>query len=48
MMHSSNRNACTPLPTSRTGWRRRPVEDVVYQLVTVGAILVVLGSLWVF
>lgn len=26
----------------------RQVEDVVYQVVTVGAILLVLGSLWVF
>ena len=26
----------------------RPVEDVVYQVMTVGAILLVLGSLWVF
>jgi hypothetical protein len=34
-----------PQPDSR-GVRR--VEDLVYQAVTVGAILLVLGSLWVF
>ena len=28
--------------------RARPVEDVVYQAVTVGAILVMLGSFWIF
>ncbi len=48
MMLSPNRNASTPLPASRTGWRTRPVEDVVYQVVTVGAILIILGSLWLF
>ena len=48
MMLSPNRNASTPLPISRTGWRTRPVEDVVYQVVTVGAILIILGSLWLF
>ena len=47
-MHTDVRNASTPLPSSRTGWRARPVEDVIYQVVTVGAILLVLGSLWVF
>jgi len=26
----------------------RPMEDVVYQVVTVGAILMMLGSLWIF
>lgn len=26
----------------------RGIEDIVYQLVTVGAILLVLGSVWVF
>ncbi|MFZ0396065.1 MAG: hypothetical protein WCF17_07980 [Terracidiphilus sp.] len=48
MMHSPERNASPSLPPSRTGWRTRPVEDVVYQVVTVGAILLVLCSLWVF
>lgn len=28
--------------------RGRPVEDVVYQAMTVGAILMVLGTLWLF
>jgi hypothetical protein len=28
--------------------RGRPVEDVVYQVMTVGAILLVLGTLWAF
>jgi hypothetical protein len=28
--------------------RGRPVEDVVYQAVTLGAILLVLGTLWAF
>lgn len=34
-----------PRPDIRSA---RPVEDVVYQVMTVGAILLVLGSLWVF
>lgn len=39
-----------PLPTStEKGFlRKRPTEDVVYQAVTVAAILLVLGTLWVF
>lgn len=41
--------ASHPLPMSRNGsFRARPVEDVVYQIVTVAAILLVLGSLWIF
>lgn len=41
--------ASTPGADSKTQKRSaRPVEDVVYQLVTVGAILLVLGSLWLF
>jgi hypothetical protein len=41
--------ASNPLPPSRQGLlRSRPSEDVVYQIVTVAAILLVLGSLWVF
>jgi len=47
-MQFLSRTASTDSPPSRTGWRSRPVEDVVYQLVTLGAILLVLGSLWVF
>lgn len=30
------------------GLTRRPAEDVVYKVVTLAAILLVLGSLWVF
>lgn len=45
-MHSPGANASTP--PAHNGWRSRPVDDVVYQVVTVGAILLVLGSLWVF
>jgi hypothetical protein len=41
-------NAPTPPSGSTPDKLRRPVEDVVYQVVTVGAILLVLGSLWVF
>jgi len=38
-----------PLPPSRKGSQRaRLADDVVYQAVTVAAILLVLGSLWVF
>ena len=35
-----------PLQPSRNGSKRS--EDVVYQIVTVAAILLVLGTLWVF
>ncbi|HTX77559.1 MAG TPA: hypothetical protein VMD29_15225 [Terracidiphilus sp.] len=45
-MHSSTPDAS--ITPARSGWRGRPVEDVIYQVVTVGAILLVLGSLWVF
>lgn len=42
-------NASHPLPSSRNGSvRSRLTEDVVYQIVTVAAILLVLGTLWVF
>jgi hypothetical protein len=48
-MQSPVQNASHSLPTSRNGSvRTRPTEDVVYQIVTVAAILLVLGSLWVF
>jgi len=47
-MYSPGRNASPLSPSSQIGWRARPVEDVVYQLVTMGAILLLLGSLWVF
>ncbi|HWE84791.1 MAG TPA: hypothetical protein VG267_07590 [Terracidiphilus sp.] len=46
-MYSPNPNASIS-PSARSGRRAYPVEDVVYQVVTVGAILLVLGSLWVF
>lgn len=47
-MHSPDRNASPPMPSSQAVWRGRPVDDMVYQLVTLGAILLTLGSLWVF
>ena len=41
--------ASNPLPKTRNGFlRNRPVEDVVYQIVTLAAILLVMGSIWVF
>ena len=48
-MHSPTQNVLHPQAPSRNGSeRRRLTEDVVYQIVTVAAILVVLGTLWVF
>jgi hypothetical protein len=49
-MHSSLPNTTHPLPTpaGNGSLRKRPTEDLVYQVVTVAAILIVLGSLWVF
>jgi hypothetical protein len=48
-MHSTMQSASQPLPPSRNMSRRsRPTEDVVYQIVTLAAILLVLGSMWVF
>jgi hypothetical protein len=48
-MQFTKQIASNSLPLSRAGFlRSRPSEDVVYQLVTVAAILIVLGSLWVF
>lgn len=46
-MHSPNPIA-SHSPSAPKGLRGRPVEDVVYQVVTVGAILLVLGSVWLF
>ncbi|HEY3628576.1 MAG TPA: hypothetical protein VGL00_19975 [Terracidiphilus sp.] len=46
-MHSSTHSVSHPLPPSRNG-SKRTHEDVVYQIVTVAAILLVLGSIWVF
>jgi hypothetical protein len=48
-MHSPTQNITHPKAPSRTGSERgRRSEDVVYQIVTVAAILLVLGTLWVF
>jgi hypothetical protein len=48
-MQSTPKLASTPLPrTNREGTRTYRMEEVVYQAVTVGAILLVLGSLWIF
>ncbi len=47
-MQSPTSNASSVLPPSPRGWRSRPVEDLIYQVVTVGAILLILGSVWVF
>ena len=48
-MLSPTHTVSHPLTPSRSGSpRTRPAEDVVYQVVTVAAILLVLGSLWVF
>ena len=37
--------AAPPKPAAH---RVTPLDDVVYQVVTVGAILLVLGTVWVF
>jgi len=48
-MHSETHSVSHPLPPTRNdSQRNRGAEDVVYQVVTVAAILLVLGSLWVF
>ncbi len=48
-MQPTKQTASNSLPPSRAGFQRsRPAEDVVYQIVTVAAILLVLGSLWIF
>ncbi len=48
-MHPPTHTASPPLPARFTRFlRASPTEDVVYQIVTVAAILLVLGSLWVF
>ncbi len=48
-MQTSPQSACTQLPTAsgRLTETRRS-EDLVYQAVTVAAILMLLGSVWVF
>jgi len=47
-MQTLSRSAVSPAESKPDAMRPRRVEDVVYQAVTVGAILLVLGSLWVF
>jgi hypothetical protein len=48
-MQPTPQTASHPLPGYRNGsLRARPMEDVVYQIFTVAAILLVLGSLWIF
>ena len=47
-MYSPAHSASRPLPNRTRSLGARPTEDVVYQIVTVAAILLVLGSLWVF
>jgi len=48
-MQTAHKTASTPLAkTNPEAPRTDRAEEVVYQAVTVGAILLVLGSLWVF
>jgi len=47
-MHIPFRPAVPPALSVLASLRARPIEDTIYQAVTVGAILLVLGSLWVF
>jgi len=48
-MHSPAKGVTHPLTPSGNGSQRiRRTDDIVYQVVTVAAILLVLGSLWVF
>ena len=48
-MQSTTQSVSHPQAPSRNGSERsRRREDVVYQIVTVAAILLVLGNLWVF
>ena len=48
-MLSPTHTVSHPQPPSRNGSQRiRRSDDVVYQIVTVAAILMVLGSIWVF
>ena len=46
-MHPPTQSVPHPQAPSRNG-SERSREDVVYQIVTLAAILLVLGSLWVF
>jgi len=48
-MQTSPQSACTPLPAvAESTIPSRRSEDLIYQAVTVAAILMLLGSLWVF
>ncbi|HMD77961.1 MAG: hypothetical protein ABSG60_08095 [Terracidiphilus sp.] len=48
-MHSSPKTASTFMPATAEGsTQSRRAEDLTYQAVTVAAILLLLGSLWVF
>lgn len=48
-MQTALHNASAQLPRkNEQGHRPSPHEEMVYKAVTVGAILLVLGSLWVF
>ena len=47
-MQTSDSFASMNLPQATPVRSHRGVEDLIYQLVTVGAILVVLGTVWVF
>ncbi len=48
-MHCSNTIASNPLPKPDDGGTRpRRPEDVAYQGVTIAAILLILGSVWLF
>jgi hypothetical protein len=48
-MHTVAQHASAQLPMKTAkNLRAHPVEETVYKAVTVGAILVVLCSLWIF
>jgi hypothetical protein len=48
-MQTPTQSISHPQAPSRNGSERsRPSEDVVYQIVTVAAIILVLGTLWIF
>jgi hypothetical protein len=48
-MQTTIQPASSPLPTKNgEGFRQHPSEEKIYKVVTVGAILLVLGSLWIF
>ncbi len=48
-MQTTIQPASSPLPRKNgEGFRQHPSEEKIYKVVTVGAILLVLGSLWIF